>query len=88
MEEKHVRHIVFQLLQALNFMHDKDIMHRDLKPDNILCQEPAKDSGLIPIKLTDFGFSKQTEEDESFNCGTPIYKAPELYSFKRNRTRV
>jgi serine/threonine protein kinase len=37
MEERQVKHIVYQLLQALNFMHSKDIMHRDLKPDNVLC---------------------------------------------------
>jgi serine/threonine protein kinase len=57
LEERQVKHIVHQLLKALGFMHSNKIMHRDLKPDNILCQ-PTATNGLTQVKLTDFGFSK------------------------------
>lgn len=72
-----VRTITRQLLHALQYLHRRNITHRDIKPDNILISsvDPLK------VKLSDFGLSKITQ-DETFLktfCGTLLYCAPEVY---------
>jgi len=47
-----VRNFAYQLLQGLNYCHRKNILHRDLKPQNILLTESGK------IKLADFGLAR------------------------------
>ena len=46
------RHIMKQLFEALLHVHDKAIVHRDVKPENILLDDN------LDIKLTDFGFAR------------------------------
>ncbi|KAB8303845.1 hypothetical protein EYC80_005216 [Monilinia laxa] len=77
--EPTVKTITLQLLSALKHLHDLNITHRDIKPDNILCQ--SRDP--IHVKLTDFGLSKMVDTDETFLrtfCGTLLYCAPEVYN--------
>lgn len=74
--------IVVQVLSALVAAHDKGVIHRDLKPDNIFLSERA---GMHPVaKLLDFGISKAQREESSMDLtrtgmvmGTPYYMAPE-----------
>ncbi|CAD2218413.1 protein kinase [Angomonas deanei] len=78
--------ILSQLCLAIEYIHDRRIMHRDLKTPNVMLMKV----GLI--KLGDFGFSRKYDESVSNNvgntfCGTPYYLAPELwrqqpYSYK------
>ncbi len=66
--------IVLRVLDALEHAHRQDIIHRDVKPANILVE---KDSGRPMI--TDFGIANITREDGSLRAiqGTPVYMAPE-----------
>ena len=76
--------IGYQLAQALKYLHDKKILHRDLKLGNILIADD------ITIKLCDFGLAVQLtdlSEERKTLCGTPNYISPEIlnmtpYSFK------
>lgn len=58
-----------QMLQAVDYIHDKGIVHRDLKPENFLFEN---ESGT-QIKLIDFGLSKIPNSDSPLNTvvGTP-----------------
>ena len=53
--EEDARYFTFKLLNAVLYLHDREICHRDLKPENILLASKAPDAEL---KITDFGLSK------------------------------
>jgi serine/threonine protein kinase len=80
-------HWLYQLLQALEFIHSKDVLHRDLKPANILLKRVTTAKGhdyWIP-KLADFGMARQFRSQDSKTItvgGTDVYNAPELWHVK------
>ncbi|OIW35483.1 hypothetical protein CONLIGDRAFT_566140 [Coniochaeta ligniaria NRRL 30616] len=79
LNEDAVRTMATQLLGALGYLHEHNITHRDVKPDNILIssQQP------FVVKLTDFGLSKMVDSEQTFLttfCGTLLYCAPEVYT--------
>lgn len=70
------------ILEALSYLHQKNILFRDLKPENVLLDE---DGYCI---LVDFGFAKQTREKTFTLCGTPLYLAPEIILSQGQDARV
>uniref|UniRef100_A0A8D3BK58 non-specific serine/threonine protein kinase n=2 Tax=Scophthalmus maximus TaxID=52904 RepID=A0A8D3BK58_SCOMX len=84
--EDETRHIISTLADAVVYLHKRDIVHRDLKLENILVKSPNEgDNDRIHIKVTDFGLSVQTggvgiENIMTEACGTLIYMAPEMMS--------
>lgn len=77
LSERITRFLVTQILVALKHLHSKNIVHCDLKPENVLL---SSDSDFPQVKLCDFGFARIIGE-KGFRksvVGTPAYLAPEV----------
>ncbi|MEK7866201.1 MAG: serine/threonine-protein kinase, partial [Planctomycetota bacterium] len=74
LKESEALEIIVQIAKALEYMEGQGIVHRDIKPDNIIMQEGGA------IKLIDLGFAKaigESETEQDVTCGTPQYMSPE-----------
>eukprot|EP01083_Nonionella_stella_P234084 824169_1 len=78
--ESEVCTILTQILSALDYMHDMNILHLDLKPDNILFTNKSNTNNTI--KLIDFGMARVVPRLAKLKdrVGTPNYMAPEVFS--------
>ncbi|XP_067372487.1 striated muscle preferentially expressed protein kinase [Channa argus] len=74
--ESDVRSCIRQLLEGLDYLHYRNIIHLDIKPDNILMADPHSDQ----IRICDFGNAVAITPEESQYCkyGTPEFVAPEI----------
>ena len=79
--EKNAKTIIRALANGLEYLHSRQISHRDIKLENIILSE-----SLAP-KLIDFGFSTCIEKNRKVKifCGTPSYMAPEIVQKKEYR---
>ncbi|CAD8203280.1 unnamed protein product [Paramecium octaurelia] len=72
LDTQHAAFYGAQVASIFEYLHSKNIIYRDLKPENLL----IADDGYL--KLTDFGFAKVVEGRTYTLCGTPEYLAPEI----------
>lgn len=76
-DEREAARIIKSLMEVLEYMHAKNILHRDIKLENILL--PFDDNDTL-IKLADFDLASPIAEiNHSKQCGTPGYMAPEVF---------
>ncbi|XP_043917602.1 serine/threonine-protein kinase MARK1 [Protopterus annectens] len=79
MKEKEARTKFRQIVSAVQYCHQKCIVHRDLKAENLLLDADMN------IKIADFGFSNEFTTGNKLDtfCGSPPYAAPELFQGKK-----
>jgi len=72
--------LVRQVVSAVNFLHEKGIVHRDIKPDNLVFDSRHLEAR---IKLIDFGYAGHCTPSTPLRglCGTPDYAAPEILTW-------
>ncbi|CAK9272779.1 unnamed protein product [Sphagnum jensenii] len=87
--------VMLQIAQGMKYLHSKDLVHRDLKTDNILikCDGPDSESSILNLgvkpfwiaKISDFGTTKVKLDstayaNQTMNTGTTMFMAPEMYA--------
>jgi len=75
LSEDQAKKIFLQVLEAVDYCHSKQIIHRDIKLENILVGSDEE-----TVKLIDFGFCETYKEDRFLStfCGSPSFVAPEI----------
>nr|KJB41652.1 hypothetical protein B456_007G114000 [Gossypium raimondii] len=79
--EEVARHLMRQLAAGLQVLQEKHLIHRDLKPQNLLLTK-----GSTPqLKIGDFGFARSLTPENLADtlCGSPLYMAPEIIQNKK-----
>jgi len=74
--ESEAAQMMCSLASALEYLHDLNVVHRDVKPENLLVYETG--DGRKKLKLTDFGLATEAKDSLFTVCGTPTYVAPEI----------
>jgi len=81
LEDVHKRYVVYQLLKAMKYMHTGNVLHRDMKPSNVLLNSECK------VKVADFGLARSIELSDEKGKQPPVltdyvatrwYRAPEI----------
>ena len=80
-KEIHIHNYMKQLADGLKYLMENQILHRDLKPQNILITE----GGFL--KISDFGLAKEysnmSNKLKQTYCGSPMYMAPEILHYQK-----
>ncbi|KPV77787.1 uncharacterized protein RHOBADRAFT_11811, partial [Rhodotorula graminis WP1] len=92
LNETIVRCFLGQLVDALRFLRSQNVIHRDIKPQNLLLQ-PASAADLVAghppgipvLKVADFGFARWLPSSSMAEtlCGSPLYMAPEILRYEK-----
>ncbi|CAF0802139.1 unnamed protein product [Rotaria sordida] len=80
LSEEEAAKFILQILEGVHHMHEKNIVHLDLKPENVMLLEKNK----TQIKIIDFGISRKLQPNEPTKetFGTPEFVAPEVIAFE------
>jgi serine/threonine protein kinase len=81
LSDNDVNFFFFQIINGLEYIHKNNIVHRDMKPENLL----LTDENSKILKIIDFGLSNEFLEGRKLStpCGSPCYAAPEMVLGKR-----
>lgn len=76
MTEEHIQYVMYQIFLGLYYLHENNIIHRDIKPNNILLNDSCD------VKICDFGFAREilggNNDDKTEYVVTRYYRAPEI----------
>ncbi|PIM98854.1 Serine/threonine-protein kinase involved in autophagy [Handroanthus impetiginosus] len=80
--EATTKHFMQQLAEGLKVLHQNNLMHRDLKPQNLLLSTNGNNSIL---KIADFGFARSLQPAVLAEtlCGSPLFMAPEIMTLQK-----
>ncbi len=87
LSDEELRQIIISIVRAVEYLHNQGVIHRDLKPGNVLFSKDR--NGKLVAKITDFGISKDVLGDKTIEqsftegVGTPHYMAPEQFFKKK-----
>ncbi|XP_075254543.1 serine/threonine-protein kinase PAK 2-like [Convolutriloba macropyga] len=85
MEEQFIAYTSYETLQGLEYLHDNQIIHRDIKSDNVLVGSNGE------VKIADFGFCAelwQMDDNRETQLGTPYWMSPEIARGEKYTTKV
>lgn len=87
-DEMLVQNVIWKILTAINFVHQNNIFHRDLKLDNIVLK---RKNDYHDIAIVDFGLAEFYSETGNYlipKCGTVGYVAPEILTENNYNTKI
>ena len=85
LNESQIQYVVRETLQALAFLHERHVIHRDMKAGNILLSERGH------VKLADFGVSARNASPLQRRCsfiGTPYWMSPEIIACETDKVLI